>query len=205
MDHLTGLGLTWSYYWNLWHIGLGLEKHLDYRRAIGSILLYIGLEMRDEIWQEVPLEKYEDFPELSDKQLVKQLSSNLLQFWSPQFGTLHCFSTGPSHHKKNKTWQYSKRGIRIASRVTKPRAEDLRKLGNIEKISNFTGDISKRPFSLPEVKLWQQQSKKHIKRNIKLYFSCPILLDFSTLVKYSVQDCSSDNMWYVKSQNWCSQ
>ena len=31
--------------------------------------------------------------------------------------------------------------------------------------------------------------KKHAKVDIKLFFSCPILLDFSTLARYFVGDC----------------
>ena len=48
-------------------------------------------------------------------------------------------------------------------------------------MSNLGGDIAQCPVSLPEIKLWQQQSKKHAKVDIKLFLPCPFLLDFSVL------------------------
>ena len=54
---------------NLWYIGLGLGKHLHY------LLLYTRRSFIIWIKQaEISLEKYEDFLELSIKQLVMQAS-----------------------------------------------------------------------------------------------------------------------------------
>ena len=50
--------------------------------------------------------------------------------------------------------QYSKRGIRVASRVAKRlKTQDLRKLGNIRKMSNLGGDAAQCPVFLLEIKL----------------------------------------------------
>ena len=60
---------------NLWYIGLGIEKHLDYLTGLGLILLYIEPGLIKWINQaQMPIEKYEDFLELSVKQLVIQSS-----------------------------------------------------------------------------------------------------------------------------------
>ena len=60
---------------NLWYIGLEIEKHLDYLTGLGLILLYIEPGLSKWINQaQMPIEKYEDFLELSVKQLVIQSS-----------------------------------------------------------------------------------------------------------------------------------
>ena len=69
MDYLIGARL------NLWYNEFGLEQHLGHLTGLGLILLYIGLGLIK--WNnqaEMPLEKYEDFLELSVKQLVIQSS-----------------------------------------------------------------------------------------------------------------------------------
>ena len=69
MNCLTGVRL------NLWYIGLGLEKDLDFLTGLGLISLCIGLGLVKWINQtEMPLEKYEDFLELYVKQLAIQSS-----------------------------------------------------------------------------------------------------------------------------------
>ena len=70
--------------------------------------------------------------------------------------------------------QYSKLGIRVASRVAE-RLKTFRKLGNIGKVLNFGGDIDECPVSLPEIKLWQQQSNDTQKQISNFYF--PVQFD----------------------------
>ena len=83
--------------------------------------------------------------------------------------------------------QYSKFGIQGASRVAERlKIQDLRKLGNIRKISNLGGDI----VSLQELKLCQQQLKSTQKQIQN--FSFPVQFYWITpfCSKYFVQDCS---------------
>ena len=56
------------------YIGLRLTlKKSNYLTGLGLILLYIGVGLKKWINQEeMPLEKYEDFLKLSDKQFVIQ-------------------------------------------------------------------------------------------------------------------------------------
>ena len=58
---------------------------MDYLTGLGLILLQIGLELKKWINQEeMPLEKYEDFLELSVKQFVMQsspVSLGQIMFW----------------------------------------------------------------------------------------------------------------------------
>ena len=71
---------------------------------------------------------------------------------------------------------------------------DLRKLGNIGKISNLGGDIAQPSAQSPLQNLnFGNSSQKHAEVDIKLFFSSPVLLDFSILVKYFVRDCRSRN------------
>ena len=65
-DYLTGVRLTLRY------IGIRLTlKSLNYLTGMGFILLYIGVGLKKWINQEeMSLEKYEDFLELSVKQIV---------------------------------------------------------------------------------------------------------------------------------------
>ena len=60
----------------LWQFGLGFKKkHLDYLTGLGLIWLDIGLGLiKCNNQAEVPLQKYEDFVELSVKQFVTQSS-----------------------------------------------------------------------------------------------------------------------------------
>ena len=69
--------------------------------------------------------------------------------------------------------QCNKHGIRVTSRVAEQlKTQDLRKLGNIGKISNFGRHIAQRPVSVPEIKLWKQQSKStHSRYQTFLYLS----------------------------------
>ena len=66
--------------------------------------------------------------------------------------------------------------------------KDLRKLGNIRKISNQGGDIAWCPVSLPETKLSQQQLKNMQNVDIKLFLSCHWISLFYS--KYFVRDGS---------------
>ena len=87
--------------------------------------------------------------------------------------------------------QYIKLGIRVASRVVDRRkTQDLRKLGNIWKISNLCGDIAQCPVSLPEIKLQRYQSKSTQKQTSD--FSCPVQFYWISLFcsKYFALDCS---------------
>ena len=84
--------------------------------------------------------------------------------------------------------QYSKLGVRVASRLGKRlKTQDFGKQGNIKKISNLGGGIAQCPVSLPEIKLWYQQSKN--KRKQISSFSCPIQLYWISVFcsKYFVQ------------------
>ena len=67
-DYLIGVRLTLRY------IGIRLTlKSLNYLTGLGFILLYIGVGLKKWINQEeMSLEKYEDFLELSVKQIVIQ-------------------------------------------------------------------------------------------------------------------------------------
>ena len=47
--------------------------------------------------------------------------------------------------------------------------KDLKKLGDIKTNSNLVRDTAKWPVSIPDFTLWQQQSKKLVKVNIKLF------------------------------------
>ena len=92
--------------------------------------------------------------------------------------------------KTKRDIQYIKLGIRAPSGVAERlKTQDLRKYGNISKISNAGEDIAQRPVSLPEIKLWQQQSKNSQKQISN--FSCPVLFYCISLFcsKYFVQDC----------------
>ena len=61
--------------------------------------------------------------------------------------------------------QYSKLGIRVVSRVAEQlKAQDLRKLGNIGKISNLGGHIAQCLVSLQELRLCKQQLKNKQKQ-----------------------------------------
>ena len=56
--------------------------------------------------------------------------------------------------------QYSKLGIPVASGVAERlKTQDLRKPGNIRKVTNSSGLIAQCPFSLQKIRLWQQQLK----------------------------------------------
>ena len=70
LNYHTGVRLI------LWNIGLGLTlKSLDYLTELVLILSYSGLELKKWIDQEeMPLEKYEDFLELSAKQFIIESS-----------------------------------------------------------------------------------------------------------------------------------
>ena len=69
--------------------------------------------------------------------------------------------------------QQTKPSVRVTSSFTEQfKAQDLRKLGNIGKISNLVGDIAQCPVSLPEMKLWQLQSKNMQKQISN--FSSPV-------------------------------
>ena len=46
-------------------------------------------------------------------------------------------------------------GLSAHTRKKKKKTEDLRKYGNIRKISNLEGYIAQCPVSPPEIKLWQ--------------------------------------------------
>ena len=83
-DYLTGVRLTLRY------IGLRLTlKSLNYLTGLEFILLYIGVGLKKWINQEqMPLEKYEDFLELSVKQFVIQsnpisLGQIMCGVWKP--------------------------------------------------------------------------------------------------------------------------
>ena len=71
--------------------------------------------------------------------------------------------------------QYNKLGTRVVSRVAESlRTQDLRKLGNIQKMSNVGGDIAQCSVLFAEIKVEPQQSK-----NTQYYIS-----NFSSLVQF---------------------
>ena len=77
--------------------------------------------------------------------------------------------------------QCRKLSIQVASRVfERIKTQDLRKKGNIRKISKLGWDIAQCPVSLPETKL-AIAVQKHAKVDIKLFLTSPVLLDFSIL------------------------
>ena len=63
-------------------------------------------------------------------------------------------------------------------------AQDLRKLGNIRKISKLNGDKAQSPVSLQETPLWQQQSK--IKQKWISNFSFPVQYYWISLFCFSI-------------------
>ena len=61
--------------------------------------------------------------------------------------------------------QYDKLDIRVVSRVNEQlNIEDLRKIANISKISKYAGARAECPVFAPEIKCWQQQSKKKTRK-----------------------------------------
>ena len=76
--------------------------------------------------------------------------------------------------KTKRDIQYSKLIIRVAERL---KTLNLRKLGNIRKISSLGGHTASCLVCLQEIRLCQQQ----LKNTQKQIFSCPVLLDFSIL------------------------
>ena len=85
-DYLTAVRLTLRY------IGLTLTlKSLNYLTGLGFILLYIGVGLKKWINQEeMSLEKYEDFLELSVKQIVIQSHPMSLGQIMCGFENKHC-------------------------------------------------------------------------------------------------------------------
>ena len=72
--------------------------------------------------------------------------------------------------------QYSKLGLRVASRVAERlKTYDLRKLENIRKISKLGGRIGQCPASLQEIRLYQQQLKNTRKQIPNFFF--PVQFD----------------------------
>ena len=68
--------------------------------------------------------------------------------------------------------QYSKLGKRVGSRVAERlKTQDLRKLGNIRKISDLGRHEAQCPVSLQKIKLWQQQLKNTQKQVPALFLS----------------------------------
>ena len=87
--------------------------------------------------------------------------------------------------------QYNQFGIRVVLQVAEQvKTQDLRKLGNIRNISNLSGNQCpvQCPTSLPEMKVWQQQSK-----NTQKYISKFCLVKFYRMslfcFKYFDRDC----------------
>ena len=91
--------------------------------------------------------------------------------------------------------QYSKLGIRVASRIAERlRTQDLRKLGNIRKISTLGGHMAQCLVSIQELRLYQQHLKntqKHVPN-----FSFPVQFYWITpfCYKYFLRDCSLMNL-----------
>ena len=85
-DYLTAVRLSLRY------IGLKLTlKSLNYLTGLGFILLYIGVGLKKWINQEeMSLEKYEDFLELSVKQIVIQSHPMSLGQIMCGFENKHC-------------------------------------------------------------------------------------------------------------------
>ena len=74
--------------------------------------------------------------------------------------------------------------------------KNLRKRRKMRKISNLGGDIV--VPSLPSRNLTLAIAvKNHAKVDIKLFFSCLVLLDFSILSKYFAQDYRS-GLWFLE-------
>ena len=94
--------------------------------------------------------------------------------------------------------QYKKLGIRVASRVTERlKTQDLRKLGNIRKMSNSGDHLAQCLVSLQvqELRL-SEQHLKNMQTQI-LNFSFPVQFYCITTFcsKYFVQDCLSKQMF----------
>ena len=80
--------------------------------------------------------------------------------------------------------------VRVASRVAERlKTQDLRKLGNIRKLSKLHGMIAQYPGSLPKWKFCQYQQKALERQKLK--FSCCVLFHMKTRVslKYFVSYC----------------
>ena len=96
-----------------------------------------------------------------------------LQSWSQYSGTLQYFSTDQIHHKSKRKLdiQYGKLGIQIASRV----AEQLKTQKNLK----FGWTHSQVPILPSRTQTLPVAVKKHAKTHTKLFFSCPVLLNYS--------------------------
>ena len=86
---------------------------------------------------------------------------------------------------------YCKLDIRVASRIAKGlKKQDIKKLGNIRKVSNFGGHISQCLVSPKELRLCQQQLKNTQKQIPNFYFLVQFYWITPFCSKYLVQDCS---------------
>ena len=86
--------------------------------------------------------------------------------------------------------QYSKLGIRVASRVAEGlNIQDLRKLGNIRKISNLGGHIAQCLVSLQELRFCQQQLKNTQKQIPNFSSSIQFYRITQFCSKYFVWEC----------------
>ena len=87
--------------------------------------------------------------------------------------------------------QYSKLGIRVASRVTERlKTQNLKKLGNIRKISDLGGHIAQCLVSFQKLRLCKQQFKNTQKQIPNFSFPVQFYWIIPFCSKYFVRDCS---------------
>ena len=95
--------------------------------------------------------------------------------------------------------QYNKLGIRVTSRVAETlKTQDLGKVRNTGKISNLGGHIAQCALFLLEVNTLAISVKKHAKVDIKLFFSCPVLLNFSNFFQIFRTELSDETNFQSK-------
>ena len=81
--------------------------------------------------------------------------------------------------------QYDKLDIRVFSRVNEQlNIQDLRKIGNISKIPKYAGARAECPVFAPEIKCWQQQSKKTRKTRYQTFLAMSNFTAFPYLIRY---------------------
>ena len=73
-----------------------------------------------------------------------------LQSVSYYFETCQCFTKSSFHHKLNDVRLLLMKMVYTSCLTSCPKTEDLRKLGNIRKVSKLHGMIAHRPFLLPK-------------------------------------------------------
>ena len=118
-----------------------------------------------------------NFTKFTGKHLYQSLFFNkkktLAQMFSCEFSEISQNTFFTEH-----LWTTASVGIRVTSRVAERlKTQNLRKLGNISRISELGGDTAQSPISPPEM-IFQQQLSKIM--SIIAFYICLIFFWFST-------------------------